>query len=250
MNRRLRIGLIAEGQTELGHSIPYINPEDGGKVIAREQEGALHILIRRELQSVGLTDCDFVQRHPSIKEMRKGKVSTGFGILDCKYLAQIVSPWKPEEIDLIVIVADADDKLEERQKSLKMALETIQKNHLDNNENEITDQSCGGLAIRNFETWLIADSKTVSSTLELALLDLADLELLEQTKDILETAIAHSVYLCEQKNRSMIIRWHLAEKINLEHLKKTCPQGYGTFVQELIAIAQRFSRKEINFFGD
>jgi hypothetical protein len=53
MNRRIRIGLIAEGEAELGASIPYINPEDGGKVIERGKEGALHTLIRREIQGIG-----------------------------------------------------------------------------------------------------------------------------------------------------------------------------------------------------
>jgi hypothetical protein len=33
MNRAIRIGLIAEGEAELGASIPYIKPEDGGKGI-------------------------------------------------------------------------------------------------------------------------------------------------------------------------------------------------------------------------
>ena len=71
MNRPIRIGLIAEGQTELGSSIPYIKPEDGGKVIPRENEGALHTLVRRELKDAGLSDCNFVHRHPSTKETRK-----------------------------------------------------------------------------------------------------------------------------------------------------------------------------------
>jgi hypothetical protein len=39
MNRPIRIGLIAEGEAELGASIPYIKPEDGGKVIERNNEG-------------------------------------------------------------------------------------------------------------------------------------------------------------------------------------------------------------------
>ena len=44
MSRPIRIGLIAEGETELGKSVPYIKPEDGGKPIPRENEGALHTL--------------------------------------------------------------------------------------------------------------------------------------------------------------------------------------------------------------
>jgi hypothetical protein len=50
------------------HHIPYIKPEDGGKVIERNNEGALHTLIRRELKTAGLPDCNFVQRHPSSKQ--------------------------------------------------------------------------------------------------------------------------------------------------------------------------------------
>ena len=37
MNRPIRIGLIAEGQTELGPSVPYVKPEDGGKLIPKER---------------------------------------------------------------------------------------------------------------------------------------------------------------------------------------------------------------------
>ena len=93
MNRRIRIGLIAEGEAELGASIPYINPEDGGKVIERCREGALHTLIRRELQGIGL-DCDFVQRHPTNHESGLFTRRTGHSILQPKYLAQVVIAWK------------------------------------------------------------------------------------------------------------------------------------------------------------
>jgi hypothetical protein len=58
MNRPIRIGLIAEGKTELGSSIDRIEPEEGGKIIERDREGALHTLIRRELNNYGLPNCD------------------------------------------------------------------------------------------------------------------------------------------------------------------------------------------------
>ncbi|NEO74696.1 hypothetical protein, partial [Moorena sp. SIO3H5] len=146
MNRGIRIGLIAEGEAELGVSIPYIKPEDGGKIIDREKEGALHTLIRRELTDLGFPDCDFVQRHPSIRENQKKKLRTGHSILDPKYLAQVVIAWKPEEIDMIVILVDADDKLEQRKIDLKRALNRIRDNNLDINDNPISDRSTGGLA--------------------------------------------------------------------------------------------------------
>jgi hypothetical protein len=246
MNRPLRIGLIAEGQTELGPSVPYVKPEDGGKLIPKENEGALHTLIRRELIDAGLPDCDFVQRHPSTKEIRKGKVTTGFGFLDPKYLSQIAITWKPEEVDLIIILADADDKISERQKSLISALKAIQENHLDASEKIIKDQSIGGLAIKNFEAWLLADFQTVSTILSIKIPKLSNLEESDQTKKILENAIAESNYLSEENNRNLRIhkiKWNLAFQIDLVILKKNCSQGYGLFSQDLLKLTQIFIQK-------
>ncbi|MGB7416919.1 MAG: hypothetical protein WA902_22175 [Thermosynechococcaceae cyanobacterium] len=107
MNRPIRIGLIAEGEAELGPSVPYIKPEDGGKAIEKNQEGALHTLIRRELQNIGITDCEFIQRHPLAKESKR---RTGYSILQPKYLAQVVISWFPEEVDMILITVDSDDE--------------------------------------------------------------------------------------------------------------------------------------------
>jgi hypothetical protein len=236
ISRRIRIGLIAEGEAELGASIPYIKPEDGGKVIERNNEGALHTLIRRELENAGLPDCDFIQRHPSIKESQKRTLRTGHSILDIKYLAQIVILWKPEDVDMIIIVVDADDKLEQRQIDLERALNKIRDNHLDINEKEISDRSAGGLAIRNFETWLLADTQTVSTILGVELEKLENLEHLDNTKDILENAISQSTYLSEDTSnqRSLQIRWNLGKQFDLAIIKTGCPQGYAAFTQSLL----------------
>jgi hypothetical protein len=237
MSRPIRIGLIAEGETELGASVPYIKPEAGGKVIDRSQEGALHKLIRRELESAGLPGCDFVQRHPSIKETFKFR--TGHSILDPKYLAQIVSVWKPEEIDMIVIVVDADDILEQRQKDLEKALCAIRDNHLDINE-QPSDRSTGGLAIRDFETWLLADALTLTKLWEVTFDLLENLEDLKNSKEILEKAIAGSPYLCDPpiNQRPLQMRWDLAALVDLAMIKTHCPTGYGKFAASLRAIAE------------
>lgn len=236
MNRPIRIGLIAEGEAELGASIPYINPEDGGKVIERTREGALHTLIRRELQDIGL-DCDFVQRHPTNHESGLFTRRTGHSILQPKYLAQVVIAWKPEEIDMIVIVADADDILPKRQHDLALALAKIRSNHLDANEQEISDRSAGGLAIRNFETWLLADTQTVSEILGVEIEKLKNLEDLENTKEIMENAISQSSYLGENTSnqRPLKIRWNLANDIDLAVIKTHCPNGYAVFTQNLLS---------------
>jgi hypothetical protein len=240
VNRPIRIGLIAEGEAELGPSIPYIKPEDGGKLIDRDAEGALHTLIRRELEGFGLPDCQFVQRHPSSRESRVLKRRVGHSILECKYLAQVVSVWKPEEVDMIVIVVDADDVLAQRQRGLELALNTIRDNHLDVNEQTVCDRSAGGLAIKNFDTWLLADTQTVSEILDVRLEPPKNLEDLNDAKDVLESAIANSTYLCEDttNQRPLKIKWRLAFKIDLKVLKTLCPNGYAVFAEGLSSAAK------------
>ncbi|MFN7661284.1 MAG: hypothetical protein ACK5P3_24755, partial [Dolichospermum sp.] len=219
-----------------GASIPYIKPEDGGKVIERTSEGALHTLIRRELENAGFPDCDFIQRHPSVKESQKRTLRTGHSILDPKYLAQIVILWKPEDVDMILIVVDADDKLDERRKDLESALAAIRDNHLDISEKPISDRSAGGLAIRNFETWLLADTQTVATILGVELEKLENLEDLDNTKNILENAISQSTYLSEDTSnqRPLQIRWNLGKQIDLAIIKTVCPEGYSAFTQSLL----------------
>lgn len=241
MTRPIRIGLLAEGETELGASIPYVKPEDGGKIIDRTHEGALHTLIRRELNAAGFPDCEFIQRHPTIREQGKGKIRSGYSILESKYLRQIVTVWKPHEIDMIILVVDADDILEARHQKLKDALKIIQNEHLDRDGNEVDDRSLTGLAIQDVETWLIADTETLSKKFNLQISPIQNPENLTETKDTLDAAIDQSDYLVHENSinqRRLKIRWAIAEKINLEILKTQCPQGYGTFAKSLVITSQ------------
>ncbi|MBV7334867.1 DUF4276 family protein [Chloroflexi bacterium TSY] len=168
MSRALRIGLLAEGEAELGRSVPYLTPQDGGKVIEQSEEGALHTIIRRELNEAGISNCVFVHRHPSIKERVKGQVRVGHSILNLKYLSQVVIAWKPHEVDMIVIVVDSDDELHRRQINLRKAMEVIHDYHLDPLGNTITEQSSSGLAIKNLETWLLSDSNAIQILLQIS----------------------------------------------------------------------------------
>lgn len=242
MNEPLRIGLIAEGEAELGYSIPYIKPQDGGVPIARQEEGALHTLIRREFQLMGIQECIFVQRHPTAKELRVQKRRTGFGILDPKYLAQTVIAWKPIEVDVIIIVADSDDQIEDRQTDLKRALSIVQANHFDEQDRVRIGRSCGGLAIKSFDTWLMADREAIQACLESQLSfelpeDLEGLPGDSQnsmcTKTIFENLISTSPKTGSSigsGNLSLAARWQLAFIIDLERIKKHCKRGYLSFV--------------------
>jgi Domain of unknown function (DUF4276) len=240
MSRPLRIGLLAEGEAELGKSVPYIKPEDGGKAIERSSEGGLHKLIRRELESIGITECEFTQRHPSTREAGLRTLRTGHSILDPKYLTQIVSVWQPEEVDLILIVVDADDVRAERESKLAKALATIQNNHIDADDKLVTDRSAGGLAIQNFETWLLADTDTVSRILAVPIAPMANIENSADTKPMMEAAIAQSTYLKDQggNQRPLLVRWDLANHLDLDVMRSRCPEGYGAFSQTLLNTAK------------
>jgi len=138
---------------------------------------------------------------------------------------------------MILIVVDADDNLSQRQRDLERALNKIRDNHLDVNEQPISDRSAGGLAIRNFETWLLADTQTIAKILSVQLEQLENLEDLIDTKDRLEKAIAESTYLSEESSnqRPLQIRWNLASQIDLAIIKTCCPNGYAAFAQDLMA---------------
>jgi hypothetical protein len=149
---------------------------------------------------------------------------------------------------MILIVVDADDNLSQRQRDLERALNKIRDNHLDVNEQPINNRSAGGLAIRNFETWLLADTQTVSNILGVELEKFEGLEDLDRTKDILEKAIAESTYLSEESSnqRPLKIRWNLAFQIDLAILKISCPNGYAAFALSLITAAKVVAQLKSN----
>jgi Domain of unknown function (DUF4276) len=155
-------------------------------------------------------------------------------------LTQIVSVWQPEEVDLILIVVDADDVRAERESKLAKALATIQNNHIDADDKLVTDRSAGGLAIQNFETWLLADTDTVSRLLAVDLKTVADLENCADTKTMMESAIAKSTYLEGEggNQRPLIVRWNLAHYLDLDVVRTQCPEGYGTFSKTLRSTAR------------
>jgi hypothetical protein len=69
---------------------------------------------------------------------------------------------------------------------------------------------------------------------------LDNLEELDETKNILEGAIAGSAYLAQDTSnqRPLQIRWDLAKQIDLETIETSCPNGYAAFMQSLIVAAK------------
>ncbi|HEX9924114.1 MAG TPA: DUF4276 family protein [Anaerolineae bacterium] len=218
-------------------------------MIDKSQEGALHTLIRRELEAAGYQGCHFVQRHPSLHETQKGKLQTGHGILNRKYVAQTVIAWQPHEIDIVVWLVDADDLLSQRTRELTGVIDTVRKNHLDENDQPLPDRSTGGLAIKNFDTWLLADTGKVEEILEVELPSglPRNLEVLpgnrearDHAKNILDSRIDQSRYLAQEKEglRKLRIRWQLAFVVDLSQIRQRCPQGYPGFIEAVSEAAK------------
>lgn len=256
MTRILRIGLLAEGETELGDSIPFVKPQDGGKPIVREKEGALHTLIRRELSLAGLGECEFIQRRPSSQELRKGQVTRGYSIAHKKYVAKTVLAWSTNnDVDLILILIDSDDDIEKRRQEMGVALASVQASHFLNEEMLIENQHAGGLAIRNFETWLLADPSSIQTLFGVSLEN--TIEVLENlpsdsndplfSKNIFDSIIERSNYNIElsPNKRGMIARWELAQIINLDAIKSQCPEGYNAFISDIV-VAARIAKRVID----
>ena len=245
----VRVGLISEGEAELGTSVPFIyDPKQGGKVIEREHEGALHTLIRRELLEAGLPDCVFVQRHRTSMD-NAWRLRMGSSVINPKYLAQTVIAWKPAEVDIIVVVVDEDENPVLREREINTARAIIIERHIDNDGNRIHGKHAIGIAVKSFDTWLIADSASVQELLKVTLPDLPfDLETLPgesanptHGKSLLDAAISTSTYAPQNprvKNIALEARWELAHVAKLADIRERCKRGYFKFVTDLLAAVQ------------
>lgn len=249
--RPIRIGLIAEGQAELGTSVPYLyDPKQGGTIIDRNQEGALHTLIRRQLIATGLPNCVFVHRHRTSRD-NLWAYRTGHSVIEPRYLAQTVISWKAEEIDLIIVVVDEDNDVVWRDRQLVKAQQIVASNHLNAAGDPIADRHVIAKAIKTFDAWLLADNATIEQHLRVTLPEDIpyNLELLSgdntskhYAKNILDQAIDHSVYTPANprvKNRNLEVRWELAFMIDLQAIQQRCQQGYGSLTRELLVVIAR-----------
>lgn len=116
------------------------------------------------------------------------------------------------------------------------------------------NQNAGGLAIKNFDTWLLADEKALITLLaikppfklpeNLETLP-ADKTADHYAKTVLDVIIEKSEYLLTQKKglQKLKIRWELAFKLNTTHIKHRCPQGYKPFMQKICNVAQTIQHK-------
>ncbi|MFT5195773.1 MAG: hypothetical protein ACI85U_002796 [Candidatus Promineifilaceae bacterium] len=246
MSHVVRVGLLAEGEAELGASVPYVTPQEGGKPIPNDKEGALHHIIRRELIHHGVEQVVFIQRHPGFKrESAKGQVRVGHTVVEEKYVSQQAASWLfKNEIDLFVILVDADAEPHDKRKSdMEKAVAAAGKHFLDENEETLTGKAVGGLAIKTFDTWLLADDANLKAVLDVAI----EIELTENLEELptgsdsnsskqrLAQIIEGSSVISDRDNQKYLkCYWLLAESIDLDQIKQRCPEGYGEFAKKLV----------------
>ncbi len=248
----VRIGLISEGEAELGTSVPFLyDPKQGGTPIDHSQEGALHTLIRRELTAVGFPNCVFIHRHPTPRDNLM-RYRMGYSVIEKRYLQQTIIAWKPQEIDIIVVVVDEDSDVATRTRQLEVAKTIVEANHLDEQGNTIENGHVIAVAIKTFDTWLISDIQAVEQLLQISLpADLPDdfEELSSDTKspthakNIFDNAVDNSDYVPLEprvKNRNLEARWAVAQMVDLDIIKKRCKRGYLVFTNLLLNVVSAF----------
>lgn len=208
-----RVVLYAEGVGELGGGI---QPAPGDP-IPDEALGPAHDLVRRCLE--------VERRIPEaattfVAPLRlRARQARGSDLLSRESLRQLLSwPLKQRRPDLAVVLVDADGD-SGRQKLLQDYVA------------DLLISKVVGVAIQEFEAWLLADVSAVSSTLGRTLQTTAEPESLERrkAKGILNDWVAeHS----QEKDKALQLRRQIARLSDLDLIGRRC-RAFGDFRRAL-----------------
>lgn len=215
----MRVVLYGEGTGELGGTLTQLPTP--GRPLENEMLGAAHIIVKRAL-------CELAGRDPSgirfdSPQRVRGRLPRGSDLLHAASLRQLtVWPWPEQKPELVVVLVDADGEKQRR---------TLVQGHLA----AATVPAVVGVAIQEFEAWLIADSGAVSEFLgcepPIDPSRLSNPERLSprEAKSILQQWIAGSENAPEEER---VTRRRIAGSIDLEVLRSRC-KAFADFVSEL-----------------
>ena len=157
--------------------------------------------------------------------MRTGARARGSKLLDPGVLDDVLSAWIVE-VPLVVLLVDGDDKRpDERAQILREAL--------DRNGFE----GAVGVAVREFESWLLADQAALNHVFgpgkqSPAKIEAMDCRLAKETINSWAAEIAH------EGRSALSIRRQLAAAVDLQELGKRCP-SFAAFRQEFAQLDLR-----------
>jgi hypothetical protein len=212
-----RVVVYAEGPGELAGVSSF--PRAPGSPLEEAELGSAHLLVRRCLEKARGLDASLVRFEEPLRTMR-GKLARGSVLHSPATLRPLLFWADPgRQPDLAVVLADADGD-DERQALLETAIDGT------------LVEAVVGVAIQEFEAWLIADPDAIKSVLRQPLAPPRPPERLarRQAKEILEQ-------WCEQHARSRdaaTLRRDLARQCDLDLVARQCT-AFAVFLRKLQA---------------
>lgn len=213
-----RVVVYAEGAGELAGSNRF--PLAPSAPLSEEDLGSAHLLVRRCLEKARSLDASLVRFEEPLRTGR-GTRARGSTLHSRETLRQLLSwadPTRQPDLAVILVDADGDD---ERQDLLDSAVDGV------------LVETVIGVAIQEFEAWLVADPVALQSVLRQPLtLPAKSPEKLSrrQAKELLQQ-------WCEQHARSRdaaVIRRDLARLCDLDTLARQCT-AFALFLRKLQA---------------
>jgi hypothetical protein len=176
----------------------------------------------------------------------------GYSIIEKRYLQQTIIAWKPQEVDIIVIVVDEDNDVATRSRQLAVAKSVVEASHLDEQGNIIANRHVIAIAVKTFDTWLLSDTQAVEQLLQISLPTglpddfeelSGDTKSPTHAKNIFDNTVDNSDYVPLEprvKNRNLEARWAVAQIVDLDIIKKKCKRGYLVFTNLLLKVVSDF----------
>ena len=212
----LRVVLYAEGPGETLGAVPCSGPP--GSPLNEEMLGPGHILIKRLIQDRIFPELELVVKFEAPLKDKKGRSVKGSMLHHRQTLRQIVTwPNSNMQPDVTVILADQDGDAS-REKTL---------------EEFISDRSSNpviGIAVREFEAWLLGDQNAVRRVIDVHFDPLKSVERMSprEAKECLGNLIGVS----EVELGADEIRREIAYSCDLGVLSKEC-SSFNSFEQKL-----------------
>lgn len=147
----VRVVLLAEGAGETAGVLTI--PPAPGSALVDDQRGPAHALVARAIAHTWNVPAAAVQFEAPLRTGR-GTVARGAELLDRGTLRRILSWARPtQRPDLAVILVDADDSNDRHTRLVDFT-------------KDLPGQRVFGVAVREFEAWLLADVATFRAVLD------------------------------------------------------------------------------------
>jgi hypothetical protein len=225
----VRVVVYAEGVGERAGELTL--PPPPGYRLSEEHLGSVHVLVRRAM-SVGGPLPEAAICFDSGLRTRAGREPRGSDLHHTETLRRLLSWPRPElRPDLAVIVIDEDE-------------DHGRESQLEHTTADIPVPHVIVAAVHEFEAWLVADTKSLRTALELDVSTTKDPESMPrgESKVTLADWIARAKKATLPGSDSRLIRRSIAAHCNLDEVAKRCP-SFDRLVRKLAAVNARLTNR-------